>query len=91
MRREPGTIPPARSSDTREGPTANHVVAGGESGNVFYGNPGHLADDRWEPERSSADPSGGGIRGRDEDVPERAAAHDLRVDGGGQESVRAVH
>ena len=91
MKREPRTVPPARSRNTRERATGDYVDAGRHTGAVIYGDARCVEHDGRKFDDAYPDAAGGGVCVDHEIVSEQSATDDVFLDGTRAKSVCQLH
>src|SRR5690349_24165126 len=91
MKREPRTIPPARSRYPRERAAGDYVDARRHAGAVVHGDARRVEHDGWEFDNAYPNAAGGGIYFGDEIFSEQSAAYDVLVNCGRPQSLHQLH
>jgi hypothetical protein len=91
MKREPRTIPPARSRYPRERAAGDYVDARRHTRALVYRNARRPEHDRWESNNAYSHTSGGGIRSGDKIFSKQSAAHNLLPDHRRPQSLHQLH
>lgn len=91
MKREPRTIPPARSCYSRERAAGDYVHARCHAGAVVHGNARRVEYDGRQFDDAHPDASGGGVRFHHEIFSEQSAANDVLANTRWSESFHQLH
>src|SRR2546423_714826 len=91
MKREPRTIPPARSRYTRERAAGDYVHARCFAGAVVHGDARRAEYDRWKFDNAHPHVAGGWLRFDNKIFSKQSAIDDLLVDCGRSESLHQLH
>jgi len=91
MKREPRTIPPARSRYPRERAAGDYVDAGRYAGALIYRDARCLEHDGWEFNNAYPHATRSGICFGDKIFSEQSAAYDVLVNGSRPQSLHQLH
>src|SRR5437016_5294361 len=91
MKREPRTIPPARSRYPRERAAGDHVHAGRPAGALLYRDARRAEYDRWQSDHAHANAAGSWICLDHQILSQQPAADHLLADDNRQESLHQLH
>ena len=91
MKREPRTIPPARSRYTRERAAGDYVDARRFAGAFVHGDAQRAEYDGWKFDDAYPHAPGIGVRFDNEIFSEQSAAYDVLVDCGWPQSLHQLH
>src|SRR4029077_94938 len=91
MKREPRTIPPARSRYPRERAAGDYVDARRYAGALVYGNARCVEHDGWKFDDAHSHAAGGGVRFDNEILSQQSAAYDVLVNCRRSKSFHELH